>query len=353
MNKIFAFIIASLLFVSCSSDDQSPIDVANEKGITFEVTTVNKAGEGLKAGTPLYSQEAVQHVSRVDIHAFVKNGADYTYVRTYSIFDWADGSTFRRFTVDPDQKVPAGDYKFLAVGRGSDMYTITTFDNTVKFQDVAASIAAAGDESEIFAGSAQAQVLESGTRVSLEITRKVAGVLGYFKNIPETLNGSTVKYLRLSVAATNSQVNLSTGIGSSNLAAVHNLINIDLTGQGTTGGIFNGIDLSGAGVATLPNSQLGGAFIIPISSASLTLGLYDASNVAIKTWVVKSGSATVFDLVANNFYSLGLKTKASTTNGTDPADPNDDDQAIDLLTDETLTITITPTWSTLHNLTLQ
>ena len=49
-----------------------------------------------------------------------------------------------------------------------------------------ASIVNSGDESEIFAGSADAEVMaQGGTRVSIEMTRKVAGVLGYFKNVPK------------------------------------------------------------------------------------------------------------------------------------------------------------------------
>ena len=77
-----------------------------------------------------------------------------------------------------------------------------------------ASIVNSGDESEIFAGSADAEVMaQGGTRVSIEMTRKVAGVLGYFKNVPQVLNGSTVKYLRLKVSNSNQQVNLTNGVG--------------------------------------------------------------------------------------------------------------------------------------------
>lgn len=54
---------------------------------------------------------------------------------------------------------------------------------------------------------------QGGTRVSIEMTRKVAGVLGYFKNVPQVLNGSTVKYLRLKVSNSNQQVNLTNGDG--------------------------------------------------------------------------------------------------------------------------------------------
>ena len=56
--------------------------------------------------------------------------------------------------------------------------TTPTSGNT-NYTDMLASIVNSGDESEIFAGSADAEVMaQGGTRVSIEMTRKVAGVLG-------------------------------------------------------------------------------------------------------------------------------------------------------------------------------
>ncbi len=344
MNKIILSVFASLFLFACSNnDDQTVSDDQGGGGLKFEITASTKSSDGLKAGTPLYSQEATQHVTRVSIYAFKQNGADYTYAKTYDVSGWTDGLTSKVYTVADSDKLPAGNYKFLVVGRPTaDDYTVTAPTAATKFEDLAAKIAATGNESEIFAGWAQAQVLDNGARVSVTITRKVAGVLGYFKNIPQTLNGNTVKYLRLTVNATNLQTSLSTGLGSVAGTVNYNLINLDLSTQTVTDGLYTGNTITG--VTKVANSQLWGAYLIPATGVSLTLGLYSDTDAPIKTWTVKSGSATSFDILANNFYSLGRKLKVDTTDGVDPTDPDDDDDPIDLLSDETITITISPAW---------
>lgn len=354
MNKIFTTILASLLLVACSSDDKTTIEDQPVTGLQFVITAKNQSDEGLKASTPIYSQQATQHVTRVNIYAFKNDETDFLYAKTYNVSGWLDGTSSKIYTVDNSDKLPAGDYKFLVVGQAaSDDYTITTPTSTTKFEDLAASIAATGNESEIFAGYAQATVTDEGARVSVDITRKVAGVLGYFKNIPQVVNGQTVQFLRLTVSNTNLNVNLSTGLGSVAGTSAYNLINLDLSTQTVVNGIFSGNTITG--VVKVDNSQLWGAYLLPATGVSLTLGLYDSAGTPIKTWVVKSGTDTTFDILANNFYSLGTKGRPDTVTGEDPdpSNPGDDDNAIDLLTDQTITITISPAWSTINNLVIE
>ena len=92
---------------------------------------------------------------------------------------------------------------------------------------------------------------------------------------------------------------------------------------------------------------------MPVSSVTFTLGLYEANGNAIKTWSVKdTGGVTTFNILANHFYSLGMKVQAGNVNGgTD--DPGDDDDPIDLLTDQNIVITISPAWELIHNLIIQ
>lgn len=106
----------------------------------------------------------------------------------------------------------------------------------------------------------------------------------------------------------------------------------------------------------VPNSQLGGSFYIPVSGVSMTLGLYDASGVAIKEWTVSdtnSSGATQFNLMANHFYSLGVKGATGSVDGGTPGNPGDDDAPVDLLTDQNIVITISPAWELIHNLVIQ
>lgn len=358
MKKFMFLAVASALMFACSNDDvPSPGETNEEGAIVFELSAVNNLSNGMSTRTPVYSQEATQQVTRVSVYAFMSNGTDYLYTKTYDISGWSSGTTFKRYAVADADKLPAGTYKFLAVGRdASDMYTVTAPTAATKFGEMMASITASGNESEIFAGSADAQVLDQGgSRVSIEMTRKVAGILGYFKNVPQTLNGSTVATLRLTASNSNQQVNLTNGVGINTAIASYDIMNIDLTTQAVSNGVYVGNDLSGQGVVKVANSQLGGTFYIPVSGITLTLGLYDASGTVIKQWSVEDSSnsnATVFNIMANHFYSLGMKAQAGNVNG-GTGDPGDDDAPVDLLTDQNIVITISPAWELIHDLVIQ
>lgn len=348
MKKILFILFASTAFFACNNDEQT-LDNNGDEGLVFEITTKTQS-IATRAGAPVYSQDTSHTVARVSVYAFKSDGTDYLYVKTYDIPSWTTGVSSRRYTVPNGDKLAAGDYKFLAVGRDlTDEYELTTLSAATKLEDVTASIAASGDEYEIFAGVAQANVLAQGGRVSINLTRQVAGVLGYFKNVPQILDGKTVRYLRLIASEGNKEVNLTSGIGS-DVAVAYDIFNIDLSTQTVADEMYTGNNLSTAGIVKLPNSQLSGAYMIPVDGITLTLGLYDASNVAIKTWTVKDGTSTTFDITANHFYSLGVKRKPGTITGTVPAD-NDD--AIDLLQDQAITIIIDPAWSTIHSLVIE
>lgn len=357
--KKWAFSIVASLFVLAACSDEDNIDgpsVACDGTLTFEISAV---AEPSTSRAPLYSQEATQHVTRVSIYAFLFNSStsSYLYQKTYQLADWSDGTTFKRFAVPDNDKLPAGNYKFLAVGRdATDQWNVTTPTSATTFGDMLASVTSTGQETEIFSGSVDAAITSQGGRVSIEMTRKVAGILGYFKNVPQQLNGQVVQYLRLSVSNSNQKLNLTSGTGINTAPSSYNVMNIDLSGQRVENGVYVGNDLSSQGVVKVANSQLDGMFYIPVSGVTMTLGLYSPSGVAIKEWVVKdsaNGNATTFDILANHFYSLGTKGVAGSTNGGTPGDTGDDDNPIDLLTDQNIVITISPAWSLIHNLVIQ
>ncbi|WP_291530659.1 FimB/Mfa2 family fimbrial subunit [Bacteroides sp. UBA939] len=360
MKKWMFFFVASLfVFAACSNDDEPVAQPQPTKGtVTFEISAVNKLNEGLPSRAPVYSQAAVQHVTRVSIYAFKSDGAKYLFTKSFEVTGWSDGTTYMRYAIPDDEELPVGTYRFLAVGRdATDLFTVTTpvADNT-DYETMEATIAKGGDETEIFAGSADATIDTEGVRVRIEMTRKVAGILGFFKNIPATMDGKTVKYLRLTVSDCNINVNLSTGTSNNTAIVPYNIVDIDLSTQTETNGIYGGNDLTGQGVVKAANTQLGGSFYMPIASVTMTLGLYDENNAAIKEWSVMdgaNGNVTTLDILANHFYSLGTKGAAGSTDGGTPGDTSDDDSAIDLLIDQNIVITVDPAWSTIHNLTIQ
>ncbi len=357
MKKTILMALASTLMCACSNEKNDIDTFIPEEGQVFELSTINEAANGLESRTrPLYSQEAVQEVERVNIHVFQSSGSDYLYKKTYNVPNWSKGSTFMRYTVPDNNKLTAGNYKFLVVGQeASDSYTITTptIDGT-KIEDMIAKVSTPGMESEIFAGTQSVTVSSEGVRVNLQMTRKVAGVLGYFKNVPAQINGTNVKYLRLTVSNADTSVLLINGIGATPTGKTYKIFDADLSNQTVTAeGVYAGNDLSAQGVIKLDNSQLYGKFLLPVGTVTMTLGLYDADGNTLKTWAVLDGGSPTINIIENHFYSLVKNVSKTDTTGGGTSDPGDDDSAIDLLKDQSITITIDPAWNTLHNLTIQ
>lgn len=87
---------------------------------------------------------------------------------------------------------------FLAVGLddGKAAYAdLTLTKGTTKIEDAVLAIANNAAAREAFAGiSAETTInAATGTKVAIELKRVVAGVLGYFVNIPEKVDAVTVK----------------------------------------------------------------------------------------------------------------------------------------------------------------
>lgn len=352
-NMLWMAVLSTLMF-ACSSGNED-IPAGDSKALVFDLAAVNEASEGLVSRSrPLYGQDALQEVEDVKIYVYQQSGADYVYLKTFSDITWPKGTSFQRYTLTEPNELPQGNYQFLLVGKeATTNYTMPVPTGSSKIEDLTASISAPGQESEIFAGTKIVNVTDEGARVSIEMTRRVCGILGYFKNVPANLNGKTVKYLRLTVSNTDNTVGLSTGNGSAPVGSSYNIIDVDLLAtQAVNGEVFVGNDLSAQGVAKVANSQLFGKFLLPIKSVTMTLGLYDNTNALIKSWQVEDNGNTILNLDANHFYAMGRKVSQSNTDGGTP-EPGDDDAPVDLLTDQVIAITINANWSVIHNLTIQ
>ena len=81
-NVVFLSVMSLLMFAACSEDD-SKAPVENEYGaVTFELSAVNEIEGGAVTRSPIYSQEAVQHVTQVNVYAFKSNGTDYLFEKS-------------------------------------------------------------------------------------------------------------------------------------------------------------------------------------------------------------------------------------------------------------------------------
>ena len=269
--------------------------------------------------------------------------------------------------------------------------------------------------------------LTSGEEDGLAVTlhRQVAGSFGYFCNIPAKVGDKTAKTLRLVVSGKNDKltfnnfnslftaagatgstikycVNGSTSTGKAlasdakfnNNEAGYVLYSIDLDtwfpgGDHNNDGVLNAEDTNWTHSTTYVNTQVvkgsvfGSNFVIPFNYAegknTMELQLLDAENNIIKTWTVSipesdvnkvaangatDATASIFNVVRNHMYNLGVKTSNGTTTPPDPSnpdpkpDPDPDkpkpgtDQPEDLTKSQNLILKVNDNWEAIHKLVL-
>lgn len=261
---------------------------------------------------------------------------------------------------------------------------------------------------------------ENGVAVTLH--RQVAGSFGYFQNIPASVNGEAAKTLRLVVRDKNDKLTFNnfnssftttgstikyyvngskSGAAPASDAQFNNneegyvLYSIDLKKW------FPSLDENGDGVLnaqddswTRPSdvktqvvkgSVFGSNFVIPFNltngKSTMELQLLDAEGEIIKFWTVSipasdvNGDATngnvadesssIFNVVRNHMYNLGVKTSTGTTITPDPSNPTPDpkpdpkpdptpgtDEPEDLSKSQNLILKVNDNWEVIHKMEL-
>ena len=264
--------------------------------------------------------------------------------------------------------------------------------------------------------------LTSGEEDGLAVTlhRQVAGSFGYFCNIPASVNGKAAATLRLVVrdkndmltfnnfnssftdAATSTikyYVNGSKSASAATADAKFNnkedgyvLYSINLNtwfpgGDQNSDGVLNAEDTNwkhpdGVNTQVVKGSVFGSNFVIPFKYTegknTMELQLLDADNNIIKTWTVSipasdvntvaangatDASPSIFNVVRNHMYNLGVKTSNGTTPDPSnpdpkPTDPDPDkpkpgtDQPEDLTKSQNLILKVNDNWEAIHKLVL-
>lgn len=261
---------------------------------------------------------------------------------------------------------------------------------------------------------------ENGVAVTLH--RQVAGSFGYFQNIPASVNGKIAKTLRLVVRDKNDMLtfkdfnssftaNGATGStvkyyvnGSKSAAAPTSdalfeggdngyvLYSINLNdwfpnGDENNDGLLNAEDASwnhpgNVKTQVVKGSVFGSNFVIPFNLTSgkstMELQLLDNAGDIIKTWTVSIPStdvnsddtkgvtdenASIFNVVRNHMYNLGVKTSNGTTDP-DPSNPTPDpdpdkptpdpgkDEPEDLTKSQNLILKVNDNWEAIHKMEL-
>lgn len=262
---------------------------------------------------------------------------------------------------------------------------------------------------------------ENGVAVTLH--RQVAGSFGYFCNIPAKVDGKTAKTLRLVVRGKNDKLTFnnfnssftdaknstikyyvngstSTGLALAPDAKFNNnedgyvLYSIDLNtwfpgGDINKDGLLNADDNNwkrpdDVKTQVVKGSVFGSNFVIPFAltheKSTMELQLLDEHETIIKKWTVSipeldvnkddtkgaiDESASIFNVVRNHMYNLGVKTSTGTTTTPDPSNPTPDpdpdpkptpdpgkDEPEDLTKSQNLILKVNDSWEAIHKLVL-
>lgn len=262
---------------------------------------------------------------------------------------------------------------------------------------------------------------ENGVAVTLH--RQVAGSFGYFQNIPAKVGSKTAKTLRLVVrdkndmltfnnfnssftanGATGSTIKYYVNGSKSASAAIADAkfnnnsdgyvlysINLDTWfpgGDQNNDGVLNAKDTNwkhpdDVKTKVVEGSVFGSSFVIPFNLTSgkstMELQLLDDGGNIIKFWTVsipsadvntdaakgaKDENASIFNVVRNHMYNLGVKTSNGTTTDPDPSNPTPDpdpdkptpdpgtDQPEDLSKSQNLILKVNDNWEAIHKLEL-
>ena len=382
MKRITAFIrtlaccaLSALLLPGCGGDEGlNPGTSEGTRGltVTFSVNNEAKMATGGTAdivyptgpdGDGLYIGE--QHTTDVFLYIFQGTGSDATCVACENV-GWSEHFSSKLPVTTEDSQMPYEiqydgflynvRYTLLAVGLSKDAKTVYGFPGAIEkgkttLGEAKAELAEGQtcdgiNRSEIYVGTAEFTPL-SGEEVTVNLWRRVAGVAGYFKNVPRSIKGKPVVGLRI---ALYDKQNTALPLLEREQAPVFQDY-IDSRTKDEDGDVLVYIPVKEFGIDKEVN---GGAYVLPAPAPSgtgnwtLRIELVDKDGNVLDsrraklpegdeldsgitgggTGIIDTESAYRFPIVANHFYALGS-----------PESPIDlQGQGADIL------ITIDPTW---------
>ena len=315
------------------------------------------------------------------------------------------------------------DYTYALDVKGQAALTGSTYSDitaTLEAGNVAEEVFA-GDAALTIGDDQKITNLTSGEEDGLDVTlhRQVAGSFGYFSNIPAKVGDKTAATLRLVVRGKNDKLTFNhfnssfttTGNtikyyvnGSKSATAPASdaqfnggdkgyvLYSIDLNawfpgGDQNKDGVLNAQDNNwkhpdDVKTQVMKGSVFGSNFVIPFALAheksTMELQLLDNTGDIIKTWTVSipevnsntengnvaDESPSIFNVVRNHMYNLGVKTSNGTPTDPDPSKPTPDpdpdkptpdpgkDEPEDLTKSQNLILKVNDNWEAIHKLVL-
>lgn len=266
-------LMASLAFSSCTKEvfvvqDGEGVEEIQEDGQVLTLQ-VSNSGDGLttRAGRPLLSSQAKQDINHIDL--FVVNSSNKVVLKkTVKPSEWANALDYTTgghgkqlqisFKGSEGQKLAAGSYTIYAVGyKESSNYktefgvtgeapTTTTDASEVTFTETsfATTLTANGTPAdEIFAGKVEVKVVGADSdsyittstgstkkdKPTLVLNRQVAGVTGYFTNLPAKVGDQIPAKVRLVASNKSNKVHFTSMVSGetdgTTTAAATNVVN--------------------------------------------------------------------------------------------------------------------------------
>lgn len=410
----------TLVFTACQNETIIYLD---ENGNPIENVEL-KEGEGIlkinlsntsansRAARPVGSSAAANNVNTVKVHIYSKdNGGNYAVDNTISLKSTDDsnitlsGGVITIKSTKGQQDDHTNDlgvnhqvakvslkgldsektYKFIAVGYNAADNLISPYTYSSSSPGgIFTTLSSKGgyEVEELFSGEVESTGPKATITVNME--RQIAGMLAYFKNVPATIDGKTVEYIKIFASANTENTNFEfpssedfNGAGTTNTSetllmsfhvsdikkSVENGYYTFHTMDEYRGDTSSKKAPLAEGYIAPPDLQLeansifGGRYIIPyantVNANTLVIKFYDGTNNVLKTLNVTTnasgydGNNKIFDIKRNNFYSIGQKLETDTTTPTEPGEP---DKPIDLSGNTDIVVTINDAWKVLHNM---
>lgn len=425
MRKMFvsACLFAAMAFTACTTEviyvdsDGNPVEhVDLKEGEGLLSVAVSSTDVSTRDVRPVGSSAAANNVNVVKVYAFSAEAVGGTYYFDNTVGVKAnqsdisaaggiititmDGtvsdyipSTGNHIEEETKKKItltgldPAKYYKFVAVGYNDADGQVNPYGEpslgagTTTLAAFTTLTAKTGyGVEELFATqSANATKGDVKNQGTLTLTRQVAGMLAYFKNVPATINGEAVAAIRIYANKSFTKFTYpatgdfnGTTAGSDNDLLMEFIMADISTGTDEDGYyIFNGMDsetkkplakdyIAPSGLTLEANSIFGGRYLIPYdqhydtpSSSTLIVKLEDGEGSPLRTLKVTTDQTAggvdkyAYDIRCNNFYSIGQKLKTETTK---PGEPEDPDEPIDLSSKSEIVVQINDAWKVLHDM---
>lgn len=435
MRKMFvsACLFAAMAFTACTTEviyvdsDGNPVEhVDLKEGEGLLSVAVSSTDVSTRDVRPVGSSAAANNVNVVKVYVFSSTDAgSYTFDNTVGVKAGAntnvsvdqgvitvDVTATVNEVVNPENGVNIEEeeiitltgidknkyYKFVAVGYNTtNPYgDLSPVNEETELEEFTTANSLTGyNVAELFATqSATAKKGDAKDFGTLTLTRQVAGMLAYFKNVPAKIGGKDVAAIRIyanksftkftypatgdfngTTAGSDNDLlmefimaDISTGTDADGYYTFNTLSNGRVSNNGSSNNgkapVANGYNMP-TNLTLVENSIFGGRYLIPYDKhygavsgegSTLTIELQDADGTALRTLKVKTNQTMTdpatqyfYDIRCNNFYSIGQKYKTDP----DPDGGTDPDEPIDLSGNSEVLVQINDAWSVLHDMTVE